>query len=51
MPISSVEETHNPLIPSGYDILWSAGVVLFLAAIAVTVWLILREIRRGRHRD
>lgn len=47
--VSTLAETHNPLIPVGWDI---AGIVLSIvvpAAIVATVILLVCSSKRGRH--
>lgn len=40
------EETHNPLVPPVYDLVWSVVAVLVVVAVVVTVVLVVRSARR-----
>ena len=40
-------ETHNPLVPPVYDLVWSVVTVLVVVAVVVTVVLVVRRARRA----
>ncbi|WP_146244202.1 hypothetical protein [Curtobacterium sp. MCBD17_032] len=44
------QETHNPVIPVGYDIAWTISVAVVLLAIAAVTWLLVRTIARAVRR-
>lgn len=45
-PLSSSDVAQNPLLPTGYDLIWSAAVAGFIVAPFTGLWLLLRL--RGR---
>jgi uncharacterized membrane protein len=44
--MSIVAETHNPLVPPVYDLVWSAVAVLVVVVVVVAIVLVVRRSRR-----
>jgi uncharacterized membrane protein len=45
--VTFAEETHNPLVPPVYDLVWSVVAVLVVVAVVVMVVLVVRRVRRA----
>ena len=48
MLIEAIAEVHNPLIPTGWDIVGTALSIVVTVAIVAAVWLIIRPKKRDR---
>jgi flagellar biogenesis protein FliO len=44
-------EVHNPVIPVGYDLIWTISMVVVLLAIVAAVWFLVRAVKRSRSRS
>jgi flagellar biogenesis protein FliO len=44
-------EVHNPVIPAGYDLVWTISMVVVLLAIVAAVWFLVRAVKRSRSRS
>jgi uncharacterized membrane protein len=49
--VAIASEVHNPVIPVGYDLIWTISMVVVLLAIVVAVWFLVRAVKRSRSRS